>query len=125
MKTHIGTGKKRERVNDEIEMSTERRRSSRIVALEEKRQQEKARKLALASAKKQKIGTKNKEKGKAVIVAGDDHLVDFVEGEKLGPTDKGWKDRAFYQLISTFKVFIVLISRILSFSLLHACPYNY
>lgn len=105
-------------------MSTERRRSSRIVALEEKRQQEKAKKLALASAKKQKIDTKNKEKGKAEIVAGDDDLVDFVEAEKLGATDKGWKDRAFYQLISIFKVYIVLISRILSFSLLHACPYN-
>lgn len=108
----VGSGKKRVKFEDEILEFTERRRSSRIIALEEKKQKEKERKLALALAKRNNLANQidntNKEKGKAKIDAGD-----YLDDEKHGLTKKGFNSRAFEQLISSIKVLCLLF---LSFS---------
>lgn len=118
----IGTEKKRVRFEDEVEELADRRRSSRIIALEEKKRQEKERKrqekerkrrekerkLALALEKKKNStnhnDNKDKEKGKAILIEDEDHLNDFDEDEKHASTKKRFTKRAFYQFISSFKV---------------------
>jgi len=86
---------------DEIEWMG-RRRSSRIIALEEKKLKERERKLALALERKNKSMNHDKQKGKATIEVQDD-LRDFSEHEE-GSTKKGHKSKEFYQLISSIKV---------------------
>ncbi|KAG4989524.1 hypothetical protein JHK82_031848 [Glycine max] len=85
---------------DEIEWMG-RRRSSRIIALEEKKLKERERKLALALERKNKSMNHDKQKGKATIEVQDD-LRDFSEHEE-GSTKKGHKSKEFYQLISSIK----------------------
>ncbi|TKY47286.1 Bromodomain and PHD finger-containing protein 3 [Spatholobus suberectus] len=100
---HIGTRRKRMRFQDEIEC-IDRRRSSRIIALEEKKQQERERKLALALERKNDSfnhDIRNKGKGKATMEICHD-LSDSNEDEE-GPTKKGRKSKDLYQLISSIK----------------------
>ena len=78
---------------DEIEWMG-RRRSSRIIALEEKKLKERERKLALALERKNKSMNHDKQKGKATIEVQDD-LRDFSEHEE-GSTKKGHKSKEFY-----------------------------
>ncbi|KAL2333102.1 hypothetical protein Fmac_014315 [Flemingia macrophylla] len=75
----------------------ERRRSSRIVALEEKRLQERERKLAEVLERK-KNDIRNKGKGKATMEVCDDNQ----DEESL--TKKKQKSKELYQLISSIKV---------------------
>ncbi|KAG4920452.1 hypothetical protein JHK82_049410 [Glycine max] len=84
---------------DEIEWMN--RRSSRIIALEEKRHKEIERKLALALERKNNLVNHYKEKGKATMKVPDD-LSDFSKDVE-GPTKKGHKSKELYQLISSIK----------------------
>lgn len=101
--TYIGDKRKQTRVQDEIE-GINRRKSSRIIALEE-RKQEREQKLAMEMKKKNNsvnYKKKDKGKGKVAIEVGDD-LSDFNEDEE-GPSKKGHKRKELYQLISSIKV---------------------
>ncbi|KAK7302031.1 hypothetical protein RJT34_12910 [Clitoria ternatea] len=101
----IGTKRKREKIQDEIE-HRERRRSSRIIALEEKKQQEKERRLVLALERENNSvnhDNKDKEKGKAITTVEDD-LTGSNDNEKRSATMKGDNSAEEIQLISSFKV---------------------
>jgi len=100
---YTGSKKKHVRIDDEVEYE-ERRRSSRIVALEKKKQLEKERKLAIALENKNKSinDVNNKGKGKATMEVWED-FSDF-NNEEGGPTKKKRKNKEFSQLISSIKV---------------------
>ena len=100
---HLDSERKRVRFEDEEEF-IEKRKSSKVLPLEKKKQQEKERKLTL-EFEKRKISTKNNaEKGKSII-SDKEHLGDFDEDDKHDdPTKKGCNKRALYQEISSFKV---------------------
>ncbi|KAK7305572.1 hypothetical protein VNO77_43478 [Canavalia gladiata] len=103
---HVGAGRKRTKFQDEILEHMERRRSSRIIALEEKKQQEKERKLALALEKKNSLANRDnrsKEKGKAIMDMEAES--DSDEDEKECPIKRGRKSKALHQLISSIKEF--------------------
>ena len=104
--TYIEDRRKRVRFEDGIE-HMERRRSNRIIALEEKRREEKERKIALALERKNNSNNhdyKTKDKGKAIIDEGDD-LDDSSEDDKqVGPYQKGCKSKGLHQPISSIKV---------------------
>ncbi|KAL5164326.1 Bromodomain and PHD finger-containing protein 3 [Glycine soja] len=95
----MGSKRKQMRFQDEIEWMN--RRSSRIIALEEKRHKEIERKLALALERKNNLVNHYKEKGKATMKVPDD-LSDFSKDVE-GPTKKGHKSKQLYQLISSIK----------------------
>ncbi|KAK7333093.1 hypothetical protein VNO80_29855 [Phaseolus coccineus] len=98
---YTGSKKKHAKILDEVEYE-DRRRSSRIVALEKKKQLEKERKLAIALENKNKSinDVKNKGKGKAKMEVWED-FSDFNNEE--GPTKKKRKNKEFSQLISSIK----------------------
>ncbi|XP_020232060.1 uncharacterized protein LOC109812493 isoform X2 [Cajanus cajan] len=99
---YMGSTEKRMRLEEEIEC-TERRKSSRIVALEEKKQQERERKLAQALERKNN-DVRNKGKGKATMEVCDDDMSDSNNNEdEEGPTKKSCKSKELYQLISSIK----------------------
>lgn len=109
---HTGSKRKQMRFLDEIEWMN--RRSSRIIALEEKRHKEIERKLALALERKNNLVNHYKEKGKATMKVPDD-LSDFSKDVE-GPTKKGHKSKELYQLISSIKgvpPYFILILNIL------------
>ncbi|XP_029126151.1 uncharacterized protein LOC109793247 isoform X2 [Cajanus cajan] len=91
----MGSTRKRISFEEETEC-TERRRSSRIVALEEKKLQEREKKLAQALEKKNN-DIRNKGKGKAKMEVCDNNE------EEEGPTKKRRKSKELYQLISLIK----------------------
>ncbi|RDX86422.1 Bromodomain and PHD finger-containing protein 3, partial [Mucuna pruriens] len=100
---HTGVKRKQMKTQDEIEC-IDRRRSSRIIALEEKKKQEREKELALALEKKNNSvnhDISNKGKGKAIMEVWDD-LSDFDEDDE-GPTKKQCKSKELYQLISSIK----------------------
>jgi len=103
----IWTGSKHKHVKfQEDAENMDRRRSSRIVALEEKKQLEKERKIAMALEKKNKSinnDAKNKGKGKATKEILDE-LSDFNNEE--GPAKKARKNKEFCELISSITVCI-------------------
>lgn len=97
---HTGDKGKHTRFQDEIE-GIDRRKSSRIIAMEEKKKkQERERKLAMEMKKKNNSVNpemKDKGKGKATIEVGDDLSY-------FNKDDKGRKNKEVYQLISSIKV---------------------
>jgi len=102
---YTGSKKKHIRFEEDVEYM-DRRKSSRIVALEEKKEVEKERKLAIALERKNKSvnhDVKNKGKGKTKMEVWDD-LSDFNNEE--GPTKKALKNKEFCQLVSSIKVCI-------------------
>lgn len=101
---HIGSRSK-QRYDDEIECIEIRRRSSRIVALEEKRQQEIEREIAVELERKNKPinhDIRNKGKGKAIMKVSDDSS-DLNKDEE-GPIWQGCKNKELHQLLSSIKV---------------------
>lgn len=102
---YIGADRKEVRFQDDEIDYIERRRSSRIIALEEKKQQEIERKVTLALAKKNTSTNHivDRNKGKAKMDGGD-HLDDFREDKKHGPSKKGHKRKELDQLISSIQV---------------------
>lgn len=104
---YIGTRRKRLSMFQDETENTERRRSSRIIALEEKKQEERGRRKMVSALPADNNfanrNNRNKEKGKAKIDV-DDHLDDSSEDKEHGPTKKGRKSKALQQLISSTKV---------------------
>ncbi|RZB50725.1 uncharacterized protein LOC114395946 isoform X1 [Glycine soja] len=97
---YMGDKGKHTRFQDEIE-GIDRRKSSRIIAMEEKKKkQERERKLAMEMKKKNNSVNpemKDKGKGKATIEVGDDLSY-------FNKDDKGRKNKEVYQLISSIKL---------------------
>ncbi|QCD77936.1 hypothetical protein DEO72_LG1g1564 [Vigna unguiculata] len=92
------------RSEDEIEYR-DKRRSSRIIALEEKKRQERERELELESQRKDNSinhDTRNKGKGKATMEEHGD-LCDNINEDEERSTKKRRKSKEFYQLISSIK----------------------
>ncbi|KAL9320169.1 hypothetical protein ACSQ67_012008 [Phaseolus vulgaris] len=93
------------RSQEEIECS-DKRRSSRIIALEEKKQQQqRERELELASQRKNNsinYDTINKGKGKVTMEESEDLCNNINEDEERS-TKKRRKNKEFYQLISSIK----------------------
>ncbi|XP_020208294.1 bromodomain-containing protein 9-like [Cajanus cajan] len=95
----MGSRKKRITFEDETER-TGRRRSSRIVALEEKKKQERERKLAQALEN----DVRNNGKHKATMELRDDDMSDSNNNDdEEGPTKKRHKSKELNQLISSIK----------------------
>jgi len=102
---HKGVKGKQMRSEDEIEYR-DKRRSSRIIALEEKKRQERERELELESQRKDNSinhDTRNKGKGKATMEEHGD-LCDNINEDEERSTKKRRKSKEFYQLISSIKV---------------------
>jgi len=103
---HKGDKAKAMRSQEEIECS-DKRRSSRIIALEEKKQQQqRERELELASQRKNNsinYDTRNKGKGKVTMEESEDLCNNINEDEERS-TKKRRKNKEFYQLISSIKV---------------------
>jgi len=116
----LGSERKRVRFEDEEEL-IEKRKSSRVLALEKKKQQEKERKSTLEFEKRKNSAKNNKEKGKSIIID-KGHLGDFNEDDKHDdPTKKGCNKRALYQEISSFKVFYFHIFYSIDFIFFKCC----
>jgi len=93
----------------------DRRRSRRIVALEEKKQMEKERNLAIALERQNEpVNHDVKSKGKGKVKATME-VLDF--NNEKGSTKKAPKNKEFCQLISSIKVcifsFYVLLKQII------------
>lgn len=98
-------GKQMTSEEDEIEYR-DKRRSSRIIALEERKRQQKERGLELESQRKNNSinhDARNKGKGKATMEEYDDLCNNINEVEERS-TKKRRKNKEFYQLISSIKV---------------------
>ncbi|XP_019439574.1 PREDICTED: uncharacterized protein LOC109345190 isoform X1 [Lupinus angustifolius] len=96
---YIGDKGKRESMFEEEIEQTERRRSTRIIALEERKQVERDRKLALAR-KNNSTNQENRNKGKEKVHANLDYSNDV---EEHGPGKKGRKSNELEHVTSSTK----------------------